>query len=857
MRSLFEFRVEPSLPPQLLPLKRLANNLWWSWNPRAINLFRRIDEELWETSGHNPVEMLGTISNDALERLAHDHSFVDLMNRVDQELTEYLQAETWYSTEYGAAEAPLIAYFSMEFGLTECLRLYSGGLGVLSGDHIKAASDQGLPIVGVTLLFQLGYFQQHLNPDGWQQESYPVNDFYRLPISKVKDENGEPLKITLQLPSRDLKVQIWRCEVGRVFLILLDTNLPENSFHDQDITDQLYGGDQRLRIQQEIVLGIGGIRALHAMGIDPVVCHINEGHAAFSGLERIRIAMHQHGLAFKEARVAMGGGNVFTTHTPVPAGFDVFPADLMREFFTGYAKELGIPVEELLSMGRSGPSDQHEPFNMAIMAMKSSTFTNGVSRLHGKVTRMMVAKKLKEFPLDEVPVNHVTNGIHLKSWMSQGMTELLDRFLGSAWSERSTEAEVWEGIDRISNAELWRTHERRRERLVAFARQHIRKQMLERGATRHEIDQTDELLDPEALTIGFARRFATYKRATLLLLDRQRLKRILTNKERPVQLIFAGKAHPHDEGGKSLIRELIHFARDENVKDRVVFLESYNMNVARYLVQGVDVWLNTPRRPLEASGTSGMKVVANGGLNLSVLDGWWDEAYNHEVGWAIGHGEEYTDTSYQDQVEAAALYEILEESVIPLFYMRGRDQLPGEWIRMMKASMRQLTPVFNTDRMVREYNQRFYMQAKKHYEALSANGFEPTRRLAEWKGQLLRSWGSVAIESAEMLNGDPEPFKIGADVPVKATVRLGSLKPEDVTVEMYVGRLDEYRRFREGEIVTMSLEQELGDGRYLFIGQYHCNMVGHRGIGVRVIPFHPDFATKHEMGMILWAQSEG
>jgi starch phosphorylase len=856
MRALFEFRVEPSLPQALAPLKRLAYNLWWSWNPLAINLFRRIDEDLWEGSGHNPVEMLGTISTEALEHLAADQSFLDLMYRVDEELTEYLQADTWFATEHGPVSSPMIAYFSMEFGLTECLRLYSGGLGVLSGDHLKSASDLGLPLVGVTLLFQLGYFQQHLNPDGWQQESYPVNDFYRMPISKVVDDNGEPLKITIELPGRELKVQVWRCEVGRVFLLLLDTNLPENSFYDQDITDQLYGGDQRLRIQQEIVLGIGGIRALHAMGINPVVCHINEGHAAFSGLERIRIAMQEHGLSFREARVATGGGNVFTTHTPVPAGFDVFPAELMREFFSDFAKGLGIPIEELLGMGRSGPGDQHEPFNMAIMAMKSSTFTNGVSKLHGEVTKKMVAKKLKEFPLDEIPVSHITNGIHLRSWMSQEMVELFDRYLGSGWIERSTDPEVWEGIDRIPNIELWRTHERRRERLVAIARKYLRAQLLQRGATRHEIALADEILDPEALTIGFARRFATYKRATLLLSNPERLKAMLTDSERPVQLIFAGKAHPHDDGGKSLIKEIIHFARDPKIRDRVVFLESYNMSLARYLVQGVDVWLNTPRRPLEASGTSGMKVVANGGLNLSILDGWWDEAYTHDVGWAIGHGEEYTDTAYQDQLEANALYEILEESVIPLFYMRGRDQLPVEWIRMMKTSMHQLTPVFNTDRMVREYCQRFYMKAKEHYERLSSDAFAPAYQLAEWKSQLFRSWSSVTIESAEMLNGTPEPFKVDTDIPVKATVRLGALKPEDVTVEMYVGRLDEYRRFREGEIIGMQVEQDLGEGRYLYSGAYHCTHVGHRGIGVRVVPYHTDFATKHEMGLILWARAE-
>jgi starch phosphorylase len=592
---------------------------------------------------------------------------------------------------------------------------------------------------------------------------------------------------------------------------------------------------------------------LDALGITPLVCHINEGHAAFSGLERIRLAMRQHELPYREARVAAGGGNVFTTHTPVPAGFDLFPAELIREFFSDYVQQLGISVDDLLETGRANPEDREEPLNMAIMAMRNSTFSNGVSRLHGKVTRQMVAEKLKDFPLDEIPVDHVTNGTHLRSWMSQEMGELLDRYLGRSWPEATTDGEVWKNIDRIPNTELWRTHERRRERLIAFSRRQLREQLIARGSTRQEIGRADEVLDPEALTIGFARRFATYKRATLLFRDRERLVRLLTDPERPVQLIFAGKAHPHDDNGKALIKDIIHFARDQRVRDRIVFLEGYNIHIARYLVQGVDVWLNTPRRPLEASGTSGMKVVANGGLNLSILDGWWDEGYSQDVGWAIGHGEEYKDTEYQDEVEASALYDLLEKSVIPIFYQRGRDQLPREWIGMMKASLSQLAPVFNTDRMVREYCERFYMPAKEHYELLSADDFAPARKLAAWKVKILKRWSEVAIEETEMEASAAEGFRIGAGVPVNATVRLGSLEPADVAVEMYVGRLDEYRRIRDGEALAMAVEKDLGEGRYLYRGLYTCDTVGRRGVGVRVLPSHPHFATKHEMGMMVWA----
>ncbi len=852
MRTLFELRVEPDLPERLVGLRELADNLWWSWNPRAIDLFRRVDDELWETSGHNPVRMLAELRPEALAALAADHSFLEHLDRVHDELRAYLAAETWYATQCGPTDHPLIAYFSMEFGLTECLRLYSGGLGVLAGDHLKAASDQGLPLVGVTLLFQKGFFQQYLNPDGWQQESYPVNEFCTLPVSRVVDPEGRPVRVTLDFPGRPVHVQVWRCLVGRVTLYLLDTNLPDNRWEDQNITDQLYGGDSVLRMQQEIVLGIGGIRALAALGITPLVCHINEGHAAFSGLERIRLAMVDHGLTFRDARVATGGGNVFTTHTPVPAGFDLFPVELMREYFGVFVAKLGISLDDLLEIGRAEPTDPAEPFNMAILAMRFSTFTNGVSRLHGAVTRKMVAKKYADFPLDEIPVGHVTNGVHLRSWMSLELTELLDRYLGVRWRSDTTDPEIWRNVERIPNTELWRTHERRRARLVAYSRRRLREQLTARGASRQELDRVDEVLDPDALTIGFARRFATYKRATLLFRDPERLIRLLNQSERPVQLIFAGKAHPHDEGGKSLIREIVHFARDPRLRDRVVFLEGYDMSVARYLVQGVDVWLNTPRRPLEASGPSGMKVAANGGLNLSILDGWWDEAYGSDVGWAIGHGEEYDDPAHQDEVEASALYDLLEKSVVPLFYDRGRDQLPRQWIAMMKATLGRLAPQYNTDRMVREYCERFYLTARDHYQRLAADGFAPAHRLAEWKVRVLKGWDEVAVESADLAAPAGEPLKAGAEVPVRATVVLGSLTPADVAVELYVGRLDEYRRIRDGRVVAMELESELGPGRFRYRAQLHCTEVGQRGVGVRVIPHSADFATKHDMGLITW-----
>ncbi len=853
MRTLLEFRVEPSLPERLTPLNDLAYNLWWTWNPIAIDLFRRVDDELWDATRHNPVMMLHRLEQDRLRALMDDRGFLDLMDRVQYELSVYRTNETWYSRHVGPADRPHIAYFSMEFGLTESLRLYSGGLGLLSGDHLKSASDLGLPLVGVTLLFQQGYFQQYLNADGWQQERYPVNDFFSLPLRRVRSADGRPVKVGLRFPGRTVWLQVWRCDVGRVCLYALDTNLPENSRADQDITDQLYGGDQRTRMQQEIVLGIGGVRALHAMGICPQVVHINEGHAAFSILERARLAMHDHGLSFAEARVATGGGNLFTTHTPVPAGFDRFPPELMREYFSDYVGELGITVDRLLRMGRENRDDAAEPFNMAAMALKNSTFTNSVSALHREVTAKMIAPGYRGIPLEELPVDHVTNGVHLRSWMSHDLTELLDRYLGSAWKEDTADREVWKGVDRIPNAELWRTHERRRERLVEFARGKLKVQLANRGAMQQEVARADEVLDPGALTIGFARRFATYKRATLLFRDPERLKRLLTDPHRPVQIIFAGKAHPHDQAGKELIRHIVHFARDPEVRDRVLFVEGYNINVARYLVQGVDVWMNTPRRPMEASGTSGMKAAANGALNLSILDGWWAEGYSPEVGWAIGHGEEYTDQAYQDEVEARALYELLERAVVPLFFDRGRDQVPRGWVQMMKASIRVLAPFFNTDRMVQEYHDKFYRRAKAQFERLAADDFARAKALAAWQQRVLAGWKDVAVESTGAEGIGDEALPAGAEVAVVATLRLGSLVPDDVCVEMYAGRLDEFRRLRGGTTVPMAVERDLGGGRYLFRGVYVCSAAGNRGIGIRVIPYHPDLATRYQMSRIVWA----
>ncbi|MGI5916880.1 MAG: alpha-glucan family phosphorylase, partial [Anaerolineae bacterium] len=605
LRPYRTFTVVPSLPPRLSPLSDLAYNLWWSWNWDVIDLFRRLDRDLWEETGHNPVLMLGVIPQDRLEEAAEDEGFFAHMMRVYQALNRYMRSsDTWFNKQYAAKFPDLqIAYFSAEFGITECMPMYSGGLGVLAGDHLKSASDLGLPMVGVGLLYQEGYFNQYLNADGWQQETYPVNDFYNMPIRLERDETGQPVKVFVDYPGHTVAAQVWRAQVGRVALYLLDTNLPENRPEDRVITAQLYGGDLDMRIRQEIMLGIGGIRALRALDISPTICHMNDGHPAFLALERIRMAMQDEGLSFHEARQLTLAGNVFTTHTPVLAGIDLFPPHFIDHYFGSYYQELGISRDEFLQLGRPPNPHPDESFSMAILALRLSAGANGVSMRHGQVAREMWRNLWPGTPTAEVPITHITNGVHGRTWIGHDMMNLLLRYLGPRLLERPEDPALWKRVERISDEELWHTHERRRERLVAVARERVERQWTRRGATAGEISEATQILHPDVLTIGFARRFATYKRALLLFRDPDRLSRILNNPDRPVQILFAGKAHPRDNPGKEFIRQIVHMARREDLRRRVIFLEDYDMELARYLVQGVDVWLNTPQLGMEASGT--------------------------------------------------------------------------------------------------------------------------------------------------------------------------------------------------------------------------------------------------------------
>ncbi|KPK73796.1 MAG: alpha-glucan phosphorylase [Phycisphaerae bacterium SM23_30] len=855
MRTARSFVVVPSLPDNLKPLKEIAYNLWWTWDHDAIDMFRRLDRELWKASNHNPVMMLGKMKQERLEKVSRDDGFLAHLERVCKKMDAYMRGPRWYDSIDHSKKPATIAYFSAEFGLHESLPIYSGGLGVLAGDHLKSASDLGVPLVAMGLLYRQGYFQQYLNADGWQQESYPENDFYNMPIKLVKHEDGRPIRFHIDIAGRDVVVQVWRVQVGRVDLYLLDTNLRCNRLEDRQITAQLYGGDNNMRIRQEMLLGIGGFSALKTLGIEPAVCHMNEGHAAFLALERIRRIMEEHRVSFAEAREATISGNVFTTHTPVPAGHDVFSAETMEKYLGDYAKQFGIGFGEILGLGRINPNNANEPFSMTYLAIRLSTYRNGVSQLHGEVSRRMCQPVWPEVPMDEVPITSITNGIHVSSWVSREMSEVLVRYLGPGWNEYPHNTAAFTRIDQIPDEELWRTHERRREQLVAFARHRLREQLSQRGASPTEIATADEVLDPEALTIVFARRFAAYKRATLLFHDPERLRKIITEKERPVQIIFAGKAHPRDTAGKELIRKAVHMAREEELRRRIVFLENYDINLARFLVQGADVWLNTPRRGMEASGTSGMKVLTNGGINLSILDGWWCEGYSHDTGWAIGSGESYTDTKYQDEVESHTIYDLLEKDVVPLFYQRGSDRLPRGWVKMMKNSMRKLSSHFSTSRMVAEYAQTFYLPCALRWEAFEKDALQRAKGLAAWKESMRDRWPEVSIGKVDIISKGE--LLVGSKMQVRCQVALGSIDPNDVLAELYYGLVDGDGNIASAEAVPMKHVGAAQGDYHIFNGSISCRRSGLCGFTVRVIPYHADLVSVYDTALIRWEEPEG
>jgi starch phosphorylase len=821
-------------------LAELALDLRWSWNHAADEVWRQLDPAQWELT-HNPWGLLQTVSRDEIKRVSADPVFRKRVNDLLQARRQDAEAPAWFQHNHSQAPLTCVAYFSMEYMLSEALPIYSGGLGNVAGDQLKSASDLGVPVIGVGLLYQQGYFRQVIDKDGAQQALFPFNDPGQLPITPLRQPNGEWLRLEIALPGYSVWLRAWQVQVGRVKLYLLDSNDAANFPAHRGITSELYGGGPELRLKQELFLGIGGWRLLRALGIQPEVCHLNEGHAAFAVLERALGFMEETGQPFEVALAVTRAGNLFTTHTAVAAGFDRFNPALIQQYLGGYAEQkLGITLHDLLALGRQNPDDSSESFNMAYLAIRGSGAVNGVSRLHGKVSRQLFEPLFPRWPQDEVPVGHVTNGVHMPSWDSAAADDLWTEACGKERWLGTTET-LDKDIRRVSDARLWQFRTAASKSLIEYARQQLSLQLTASGASPEAVDQAKNLFDPNALTLGFARRFAPYKRPNLLLYDPERLLRLLTNSQRPVQLILAGKAHPADQAGQALIREWIHFIRRLEVRPHVIFLSDYDMLLTEHLVQGVDVWINTPRRPWEACGTSGMKVLVNGGINLSELDGWWAEAYTPEVGWALGDGKEHGDEPSWDAAEAAALYDLLEHEVIPEFYARNEQGIPTAWVKRMRESLARLTPRFSANRAVREYTEGHYIPAAAAYRERAANKGVVSAQVVNWQHTLEQEWATLRFGEVKVMSD------AGRHV-FEEEVYLGSLDPESVQVELYADGVNG----GEPERQEMRRGQQLMDANgYIYSAQVPATRPA-TDYTARVIPQHAGVAVPLESARILW-----
>ena len=853
MRAIQTFQVFASIPEPLLFLETLSRNLWWSWQHDAQELYRRINPSLWEKSGRNPVVFLTYVDPKRFEELARDESFLAHQRRVkDRFISQVLGPVD--RPEMKLDQKGTIAYFSMEFGVHESLPIYAGGLGMLAGDYLKAASDLALPMVGVGLLYRKGYFQQFLIQDGWQQEQYPETDIYQLPLDRVRDRSGNELNISIPGPDGDIHAMVWKSAVGRVPLYLLDTNLGQNPVEIRDITSTLYAGEGKVRLAQEVLLGIGGMRALKAMGIHPTVCHMNEGHSAFSSLERLAQTIEAYSVDLKTAMEIVPRATVFTTHTPVAAGHDEFSAELVKPYLIHLEGRLGTKVDKIISWGQAVKSGPTGPLSMFVLGLRMAQYCNGVSELHGVTARRMWSHVWPGRPEDEIPISHVTNGVHVPTWVSRENALLFERYLGPDWNIDPWRPDNITRINEIYNEELWRAHEMSRSRLISTCRKLMKQQYERLNAPKAMMKEVETVLDQDALTIGFARRFATYKRADLILKDPDRLEAMINSKTHPVQFILAGKAHPKDQEGKELIRRLIQFARRPGIRHRVIFLENYDPHIARHLLQGADVWLNTPRRPFEACGTSGMKAALNGVLNVSTLDGWWCEGYSEERGWRIGSEEEFSDHEYQDSVESQALYNVLENDVIPCFYDRRNGDAPLQWLAMMKASMKMAMQSFCSQRMVREYEKRFYQPMANRMKTLFADGAVEAKALALQYQRLRSLWKTIRIELP--VKDSPGPFRVGDTFNVTSVVHFGEIRPEEVVVQIYYGPVKGMDAMPTGQKEVMSVQQDLGNGKFLYTCTVTCRHAGRYGFTARMVPLGDD-RLRFTPGFITWAQETG
>jgi starch phosphorylase len=857
MRALRRFTVHPSLPESLSALTELATNLRWTWHPPTRDLFASMDDELFRRV-RDPLRMLTAVPAARLSQLASDQDFLAKVEHARQDLEGYLHQPRWYQQDQAPAA---IAYFSMEFGVHEALPNYSGGLGVLAGDHLKAASDLGVPLIGVGPLYRSGYFRQSLSLDGWQVEHYPVIDPAGLPLELLTEADGSPIVVRVSMPDeRELSARIWKAKVGRVPLLLLDADIEENEPDLRGTTDRLYGGDADHGIRQRILAGIGGMRAIRRYceltgHPQPEVFHTNEGHAGFLGLERVRELIQTRGLDFHQALAATRAGTVFTTHTPVLAGLDRFPRELVRRYFGDSRLLPEIDVDEILSLGAeanpgatnsnldssnadSSTAENPNVFNMAHMGLRLAQRANGVSALHGAVSRRMFSPLWSDFDEAEVPISSVTNGVHGPTWVARELSALIGGSSG----------EVFEGVDSVEDSKLWALRRDLREKLVGEVRRRVRNAWLQRGASALELGWTDTVFDPDVLTVGFARRVPTYKRLTLMLRDRDRLRALLLDERRPLQIVIAGKSHPADEGGKALIQQIVRFVDDPQVRHRIVFLPDYDMSMARYLYRGCDIWLNNPTKPLEACGTSGMKSALNGGLNLSIRDGWWDECYDGSNGWAIPTADGVNDPLLRDDLEASALYDLLGQQIAPLFYQRTEADVPAGWLAMVRHTLKSLGPRVQASRMLREYVDGFYRPAAKAVALAERDDYAAARSLTEYQRRIAESWPRIRVLDTEMRADSLDSLHIGAEVEVRARIELAGLKPEDVEVQVVIGKVGDTDDLTDFSQVSMQ-----GTETGLFSATVRLPHAGPLGYTVRVLPRHPLLVTPAELGRVVFA----